>query len=105
MHEELLQSAPPAPETPSRRSSDERKELLAHTIAGQIAQGSRVESQSDYQAVLVEGHRVNHVLHLILTFFTMGMWGVAWLILALTGGEQRSMATVDEFANVAVQKL
>ena len=46
--------------TSERMSSEQRKELLAQHISFQVAQGARVESQSDFQAVLIYGHRVNH---------------------------------------------
>jgi Protein of unknown function (DUF2510) len=89
----------------TRRSPDERKALLAQQIQMAAARGWRVESQSDYQAILVEGHPVNHTLHAILTIFTCLVWGIAWLIIAATGGETRHMITVDEFGKVQLQKL
>lgn len=89
----------------SRKSTEERKELLARTISGQVAAGARVESQSDFQAVVVKGKGVNHVLHLILTLVTLGVWGVVWIAMAIFGGENRAMVTVDEFGNAAVQKV
>ena len=88
-----------------RKSVEERKELLARTVTSQIASGARVESQSDFHAVLVRGKPVNHVLHLILTLVTVTVWGWVWLALAIFGGEKRSMVTVDEYGNVAVQKV
>jgi hypothetical protein len=87
------------------KSPGERKELLARTVAGQVAGGARVESQSDFQAVLVRGKSVNHVLHLLLSVFTIGLWVFVWIALAIFGGEKRSMVTVDEYGNVAVQKV
>ena len=99
-------NAPEQPQAPaSHKSSDERKQLLARTIQGQIAQGGRIESQSDYQAVVVKGKKVNHVLHLILTLVTFFMWGLVWLVVSIVGGEKRSIVTVDEYGNVAVQKV
>jgi hypothetical protein len=96
--------APPAP--PQRKTSDERKQLLAQTIQTQVAGGARVESQGDFQAVLVRGHRPNHVLHLILTLITAGLWGLfVWLPIAIFGGEKRSIANVDEFGNVTLQNM
>lgn len=89
----------------SRKTAEERKELLARTLAGQIAAGGRVESQSDFQAVVVNGKKVNHVLHLILTLVTLGFWVIIWIALAIFGGEKRSMVTVDEFGNASVQKV
>lgn len=89
----------------ARKTPDERKQALARTIQSEVAGGARVESQSDYQAVLVKGHRVNHILHLILTLITLGVWVVVWIAMVLIGGEKRRMATVDEFGNVSVARL
>lgn len=89
----------------TRKSSDDRKALLAQTVSSEIAQGARIESQSEYQAVLVRGKPINHILHLILTLVTCGIWGIVWIILASTGGEKRSVASVDDFGNVTVQRL
>ncbi len=89
----------------TRRSADERKALLAQQIQGAAARGLRIETQSEFQAVLVEGQPVNHVLHAIITIFSCGLWGIVWIILAVTGGEKREMIVVDEFGNVQLQKL
>lgn len=89
----------------TRRSGDERKAILARQLQSAIARGLRIESQSDYQAVLVEGKPVNHVLHAIITIFSCGLWGIVWIIMAVTGGEKREMIVVDEFGNVQLQKL
>ena len=88
-----------------RKSSDERKELLSRQVASMLSQGRRIESQSDYQAVLVYGHRPNHILHLILTFLTLGAWGLVWLGLAFLGGEKREVIQVDEWGNSSVSRL
>lgn len=87
------------------KTPQERKALLARTVQAQVAAGGRVESQSDFQAVIVKGKPVNHVLQLILTVVTLGLWVFVWIGLALFGGEKRSMVTVDEFGNVSVQKI
>lgn len=89
----------------TKRSTDERKALLAQQLQSAAARGMRVESQSDFQAVMVEGQPVNHVLHAIITLVSCGLWGIVWIILALTGGEKRAMVVVDEFGNVQFQKL
>lgn len=89
----------------AKRSADERKAMLAQQLQSGAARGLRVESQSDFQAVLVQGQPVNHVLHAIITIFSCGLWGIVWIILAITGGEKREMAVVDEFGNVQLQKL
>ena len=89
----------------NRKTTEERKELLARTLATQIATGARVESQSDFQAVVVRGKPVNHTLHLIITLCTLLMWAPVWIAVAIFGGEKRSMVGVDEYGNAAVQKV
>lgn len=97
-------AAAPAPAS-GVKSADERKQLLARALQTQIAQGARIESQSDFQAVVVKGKHINHVLHLIITLVTFFLWGIVWLIMAVTGGEKRSIVAVDEYGNVSVQKV
>jgi hypothetical protein len=94
-----------ATEQPVRKSADARKEILARLVVAQVAQGARVETQSDYQAVLVRGHRPNNTLHLVLTLVTAGVWGIVWIALALIGGEKRSVGSVDEWGNSSIQRL
>ena len=99
------QTGSPIPEEPSsRKTGEERREMLSRTLRTQIVQGGRIESQSDFQAVVVYGRRVNHLLHGLLTLFTL-VWGIAWIIIAATGGEQRNIVSVDEFGNPLVQRL
>lgn len=88
-----------------RKTADERKEALARAIHTQVAQGARVESQSDYSAVLVKGHRPNHLLHFFIGLITLGIWWVVWIALVLIGGEKRMAVSVDEWGNTNVQKL
>ena len=88
-----------------RRSPDERKSILARAIVNRVAQGRRVESQGDYQAILVRGHRVNHVLHFLITLFTVGLWVIIWLGLVIFGGEKREVVEVDEYGQVLISPL
>jgi hypothetical protein len=103
------QTGSPAPVQYSPQGSmppEQRRALLGQQIASMVAsQGARVESQSDFQAVLATGQPVNHVLHAIIFFCTCGIWLLVWLILALTGGVRRQLVTVDEFGNVNVQAV
>ena len=62
---------------------------LDQEVAQYVKRGWRVESRSDTQAVMVKGHRPNHILHLILTILTFGLWAVVWLLLTALGGEKR----------------
>ncbi len=99
-------AAPVAPGLPlERKSSEERRQILAQQVQFATTRGRRVESQMDYQAVLIEGKPVNHTLHAILTIFTCLIWGLVWAVIAATGGEKRELLLVDEYGNVQIQKM
>lgn len=89
----------------TRRSSEDRRALLAQQLQQAATRGLRLESQTDFQAVLIEGKPVNHTLHAILTIFTCLVWGVVWAVIAATGGEKRHQLVVDDFGNVHWQNL
>ena len=46
------------------------------------------EDGTDY-VTLVSGAKINHILHLLISVFTGGLWLVPWLIIAMRGGEKR----------------
>jgi hypothetical protein len=62
-----------------KKSADDRKAALAIQIQMSVAQGRRVESQSDFRAVLVRK--------------AFGLM------------ERREVVEVDEWGNVSIQKL
>lgn len=94
----------PEPSGVATKSPEERKALLAQAVANQVRQGWRVESQTDYQAVIVTGQRPNHILHLILTIVTLGLWGIVWIAIAIFGGEKRGVITIDDYGNTNIER-
>jgi hypothetical protein len=91
---------------PVEATPEFRKAALAQHVAAAVAtQGARVESQSDFQAVLLTGQKVNHTLHFLASVFTCGIWAIPWVFLVVTGGEKRHLIQVDEWGNVRVQHL
>lgn len=58
-------------------------------VANHVRIGWAVESRTPSMAVLRAGQRPNHVLHLILTLISCGVWGLAWIFIALTSRERR----------------
>ena len=87
-------------------SSAERKLLLEERIRLNIGNGgARVESRGDYEAVIVRGQRCNHVLHLLLTLVTLGLWLIVWVLVAIMTGGQRALLTVDEYGQVELHPL
>jgi hypothetical protein len=88
---------------PLLRSDEWRRAALSHTVAESFRHGWRVESQMDFQAVLVSGKPINHVLHLLLTLVTFGLWAIVWILLAITGGEKRCVVSIDPYGNALWQ--
>ena len=74
--------------------NQQRRALLAQQVARLVGKGWRVESQTEFQATLAKGHRPNHILHLILTILTLGLWAVVWVLAAIVGGEKRRVVSV-----------
>ena len=70
-----------------------------------VAKGRGIESQGQYHAVIVQGERVNHLLHLILSIITVGLWIIVWLILVVSGGQERRMIYIDEQGEVSVTEV
>ena len=73
---------------------------IAQAVAQHAARGWRVESYGPSQVTMVHGKKANHVLHLLLTVFTLGLWAPIWLILALTTKEARVVLVADEWGRV-----
>jgi hypothetical protein len=74
------------------------QEYLSRYIA---ATEGRVESETAYSAIVVHGEKVNHVLHLLISALMCGLWLPVWFYLAQTGGEVRSVITVDQCGNIS----
>lgn len=79
---------------------EQRKATLDQRIHTEEAQGWRVESRTDTRAALASGKPLNTKLHLILTICTVGIWGIVWFALWITGGEKHRTLTVDEYGSI-----
>lgn len=58
-------------------------------VAVRIQQGWRIESQANKIAMMVKGKKTNHILHLLLSMMTFGLWVLIWINVASWGGERR----------------
>ncbi len=101
---DLVTAAPPVTER-TTRTADERKTILARALQHQCSVGGRVESSSDFQAVVVFGQPVNHLLHFLIGVFTIGAWWIVWLLLALGSRRTRRSIFVDESGRVTSQDV
>ncbi len=51
--------------------------------------------------MLTRAPKVNHVLHLLLTIFTAGLWAIVWFFMAATEKhDKRQIVGVDEYGGV-----
>lgn len=85
---------------PDKMSGEQRTAALERYVSEAGRQGWRVQSMSASQAQLVKGKHHSHILHLVLTLITLGLWLLVWIPLAVFGGEKQRLVTVDEFGRV-----
>jgi hypothetical protein len=74
---------------------------LTQAIGAHVVVGWAVETQTDTMAVLKSGSKPNHVLHLLLTLATCGLWAIVWLPLGLTQKERRLTLTLNPDGSVS----
>lgn len=86
--------------TPSITKTGRDEAAITAAVLNAVSQGWRIEHRTSNSAVLVSGSRPNHVLHLLLTVFTLGLWGIVWIVIGLAGGERRRMVLADGFGNL-----
>jgi hypothetical protein len=101
--------APPPPvqdSTVVKWDSERRKQALATAVANEVRAGWNVQSQTDYQAVMnIPAEKTNHILHLILTIVTLGLWALVWIaMVVIHKGERREVISVDEYGNTNIQR-
>lgn len=65
-------------------TEQELRAALERAAAPSLATGYRIESQTSQQIVVVKGKKPNHILHLILSLLTLGLWAIfVWLPLSI----------------------
>ena len=94
------------PITPQPATANERKYQLAMAVQRHVTgfDGWRVESQTDFQTVLVKGRTPTHLLHFILSCITFGFWIPVWVFVTFMQRRQAMVLTVDEFGNVRTER-
>lgn len=85
-----------ATETAVVVSDRERRAILDRDLVAVASRGYRMESRSEFQATVVRGKPPSHVLHLLLSLVTLGLWLIVWALVALGPGEERFVLVVDE---------
>jgi hypothetical protein len=93
---EPWQPRPPEQVPPQPLSDDERRAWLAQQVDEHLRNGWQIESRTENLASLRIGKPINHVLHLLLTLVTCGVWVLVWIYLAMFQGERRkTISTAD----------
>lgn len=62
-------------------------------VARAIGDRWRVESRTDALLILVRGRRPNHLLQLVLSILTLGLWLIGWYIVSAFAGEGQRVIT------------
>lgn len=86
-------------------SLEVRREILSRTILEMVADGFTVISREDTAVVFSEGKKANHILHLLLSIVTFGLWLPVWIIVGVNGRERRRLVSVDENGELQVTYL
>ncbi len=83
----------------------ERRRLLSQQLGVMEEEGKWVAFRGDYQAIVADGTPINHVLHLMLSFFTVGLWAIIWMVDISFHKETKEFVRVDIKGNVTVTKI
>ncbi len=90
-------------EPSTEASAEVRKRALANAVQRDVAAGWRVESQTDVTAVMVKGKPTSHLLHLVLSAITCGLWLFVWPVVVWINRAQHVVLSVDDYGNVLRQ--
>ncbi len=83
-------------------TTEERKTILNQEILKHQTQGKRIESQIEFRVTLVTEKEINHVLHLILSVFTGGLWLLVWALVYFSAKDTRELLQVDEYGGITL---
>lgn len=67
-------------------TTEQRRQALQNAALQMAQEGWRIEAQADSGLVISKpGRKPNHILHLVLSLLTAGVWLLVWLIVAVKG--------------------
>jgi hypothetical protein len=90
------------PADPSAPTLEQRRGMLQQSVPTalqQLGKGWTVQTQTDTSIVFARpGRAPNHVVHLILSLCTAGLWLIVWFFVAVKGQapDERQALTIDE---------
>lgn len=84
-------------------SNDQRQQILFQQVSIYLNQGWEVQSQNEFSVILVKKPKpVNHILHLLLSILTAGVWLFVWLGLAMFSSSKSMTKMINVSENGAV---
>lgn len=101
------QPAVPSAAPLARMDPEMRRAKLALAVQQEVVAGGRVESQTEFTAIVRYGKPINNVLHLLLALVTFGFWIIVWLLVAIISASQKKtvMLSVDEYGQGTRQEV
>jgi len=87
----------------TERSDAERKSILEKQIIFYVSTGWRLETQTEFAAVMSSGKGLNHILHLLLSIVTIGFWLIIWLFLLMVNRITKLTISIDKFGNTSIE--
>ena len=90
----------------SRPSGDQAgaESYSGASVANEVRKDWRVQSQTEFQAVMEKGKRTSHGLHVFLSIVTVGLWVPVWVAVWYLNRDQNEVINVDSYGNVNIAK-
>lgn len=84
------------------KAGADQAEAMQNAITACAMNGWRLVATHGNMATMVSGRPTNHVLHLLASIFTLGLWLPIWFLIAVTAdGEKHLVITADAEGNIS----
>ena len=77
---------------------------LNNAISYRTAEGWRILTQNETQAVLEKGGNVNHTVHLILSIISCGLWLLVWPVVWFLNRRQSLVLRYDPATDMVTEQ-
>ena len=90
-------------------NSADRLDRLSRAISTRTMTGWNIvdRNDADLSAVLLYPEKpIRHLIHLLVTLFSCGLWGIVWAVLALLHkGDKRVRISIDVAGNLLEEEM
>jgi hypothetical protein len=90
----------PNPAPGQRKTEAERAAIMQQRLRELAFYGYTISAVDGPRAAVWRGAPVNHILHLLLSVFTCGLWLPVWLLIMMFGGTKQQHIYIDEYGNL-----